>query len=138
MSGKKPLCGDCEDGWLTDEDGRIIERCPCRYEQITPAAARDDGIAGAVEANPQAMKAALAIIIDAAKTSPVLSGNDVRAAMKIAQVPGPVVGAAFRQAVKDHVLRPIGYVPSLDAATHAHPIREYESRIYGRLGRTAS
>jgi hypothetical protein len=137
VSGR-PLCGKCQNGWLEDADGNLTGRCPCRYREITPAEAQEQGVAATVEANPQAMRAALAIIRDAAKANPVLSSNTVRHEMRLAQVPGPVVGAAFKQAVKDKALRPIGYEPSTDQATHAHPVRNYESRIYRKLGRASA
>lgn len=133
---KKPLCDKCRDtaGWLYDETGdeAIVTSCPCRSPYATPEAARDEGIAGAVDANRDAMRAALAIIREAALTQPTLSANDTRARMKIAQVPGPVVGAAFQQAAKDRAIRRIGYVSSTDMATHMHPVVEWQSLIYGR------
>lgn len=136
----QPLCANCRDtaGWLEDESGQIIGRCPCRHRVITPAEARDHGVAATTEANPQAMRAALHIIRDAALAHPSLSSNTVRHEMRIAQVPGPVVGAAFHQAARDKVLRRIGYVASTDPATHAHPVVEWESLIYRKLGRAAS
>lgn len=135
----RPLCVNCRDtaGWLEDESGQIIGRCPCRYREITPTEAQEQGVAATVDANPQAMRAALAIIRDAAIADPVLSSNTVRHQMRLAQVPGPVVGAAFQQAARDKVLRRIGYVASTDPGTHAHPVVEWESLIYGRVGRTA-
>jgi hypothetical protein len=133
-----PLCGECLDGWRVDPDTLLpVDRCPCRHRNATPAQARDAGMGATVEANPAAMKAALRIVRDAALARPELSSNDTRTEMRLAQVPGPVVGAAFRQAVKDRVLIPVGYVTSTDVGTHSHPVRSYESRIY-RLGRTAS
>lgn len=138
---KKPLCGEtfndgrCVDGWVEDDAGRLVRRCPCRYDTtLTGATARDEGIAATVDANRDAMRAALAIIRDAAHAQPTLSANDVRSRMKIAQVPGEVVGAAFRQAAKDRVLKRIGYLASTDPATHRHPVVEWASLIYGRTG----
>lgn len=32
---KHALCGDCDNGWITDEDGALIERCPCRHREPT-------------------------------------------------------------------------------------------------------
>jgi hypothetical protein len=52
--------------------------------------------------------------------------------MRIAQIPGEVIGAAFQQAAKDRVIRRIGYVTSTDAGTHAHPVVEWESVIFRR------
>ena len=131
-----PLCGQCDHGWLTDTDGNITGRCPCRHRTITPQQARDHGTAATVEAHPDAMRATLAIIRDAAKQHSTISANTIRTELRIAQIPGPVVGAAFRQAVKDRVLVSTGYEPSTDVATHAHPVRSYESLIW-RAGRTA-
>lgn len=138
MADKKPLCPQCRDtaGWLEDQNGNITGRCPCRYREITPDEARENGVAATVHANPQAMKAALAIIRETALTTESFSANDVRARMKIAQVPGEVVGAAFRQAAKDRVIRADSYLPSSDPGTHAHPVRSWRSLIY-RMGRSA-
>lgn len=135
----RPLCANCRDtaGWLEDESGQIIGRCPCRFREITPTAARDAGITDTVEANPQAMKAALAIIRETALTQEAFSANDTRLRMRLAQVPSETVGAAFRQAAKDRVIRADSYVPSTDVATHGHPVRTWRSLIY-RIGRTAS
>lgn len=34
---KRPLCDVCRDtaGWIEDEDGRPVERCPCRLGDTT-------------------------------------------------------------------------------------------------------
>ena len=100
MADKKPLCSQCRDtaGWLEDADGNITGHCPCRYREVTPEEAREAGVAATTEANPQAMRAALAIIRDAALERETFSSNDVRGELNIVQVPGPVVGAAFGQA----------------------------------------
>lgn len=137
MGDKKPLCGSCVDGWIEDPETLLpVRRCPCRYRDITPDEARENGVAATVQANPQAMKAALAIIRETAQVQERFSANDVRARMKIAQVPGEVVGAAFRQAAKDRVIRADSYLPSSDPGTHAHPVRSWQSLIY-RMGRSA-
>lgn len=132
---KRPLCPQCRDtaGWLEDEDGNITGRCPCRYTDPSPEQARDEGMAATVEANPDAMRAALRIIRETAIAMPVFSANDVRVRMKLAQVPGEVVGAAFRQAAKDRVIRKDSYVRSSDPVTHSHPIRRWESLIFRRV-----
>lgn len=125
------LCGNCDAGWLYDESGdeAVVTPCPCRLSG-TPDAERDAALTGTAEANPAAMRAALRIIRDAALSMPQFSSNDTRHAMTVARVPGPTIGAAFRQAAKDRVIRGIGYVTSTDAGTHAHPVREYESLIF--------
>lgn len=130
-----PFCSpECRtnNGWRLDPDTLApVDRCPCRYRD-TPTQARDDGIGATTDANPQAMRAALAIIRETAQTLPEFTANDTRLRMKLAQIPGPVIGAAFRQAVKDRVLQPIGYEPSTDGPTHAHPVHRYVSLKYGR------
>lgn len=136
---KRPLCPQCRDtaGWLEDEDGNITGRCPCRYTDPSPEQARDEGMAATVEANPDAMRAALRIIRETALSQPVFNSNATRPRMKLAQIPGQVIGAAYRQALKDRVIRRIGYVPSTDPGTHAHPVAEYESLIYRAHGGVA-
>jgi hypothetical protein len=133
----RPLCGECLDGWRVDPDTLLpVDRCPCRHRNATPAQARDAGMGATVEANPAAMRAALKIIRETAQAQPVFSANDVRARMTIAQVSGPTVGAAFRQAAKDRVIRADSYVTSTDPRTHAHPVRSWQSLIY-RGGKSA-
>lgn len=128
---KKPLCGHCEAGWLYDETGdeAIVTPCPCR-STATPEGERDAALAGTAGSNPQAMKAALRIIRDHALSMPVFSSNDTRHAMLVAQIPPAVIGNAFRQAAKDRVIRADSYLPSTDPATHAHPVRSWQSLIY--------
>ena len=130
---KTPLCGQCVDGFRVDPETLLpVERCECRMQPVDGERAKADGQAATVAANDAAFRAALKVILDAAKSLPVLSSNDVRHQMRLAQVPGPVVGAAFGQACKDKVIRPTGYVPSTDPGTKHHPVREYESLIYRR------
>jgi len=130
MPAKKPLCGECVEGWIVDPDTFLpVRRCPCRFD-VDPAAGRDVALGATADANPDAMKAALRIIRETALSTPVFSSNDTRHRMKLAQVPGPTVGAAFQQAAKDRVIVRLGYVASTDLGTHAHPVVEWESRIY--------
>ena len=129
---KRPLCDKCRHatpGFREDADGNIIGRCPCRFD-VSPELAKSAGMDAATEANPDAMRAALAIIRDAAKANPMLSANTVRSRMVIAQVPGPVIGAAWRQACVDRIVRPAGTEPSTQPETHSHHVRIYESLIY--------
>lgn len=131
MSARTPLCGKCDNGRITDpETTEIIGRCPCRFVGASGDEQRDEALTATAEANRDAMRAALAIIRETALSAPVFNSNDTRPRMKLAQVPGQVVGAAFRQAIKDRAIRRIGYVPSTDVGTHAHPVAEYESLIY--------
>jgi hypothetical protein len=136
------LCAECQvDPWRYDAEGRVIGKCPQCFPTTlygTPDAERDAALTGTAEANPAAMRAALRIIRDAALSMPQFSSNDTRHAMTVARVPGPTIGAAFRQAAKDRVIRRIGYVTSTDPGTHAHPVVEWESLIVrGAEGRTA-
>lgn len=134
----RPLCPECRDtaGWIENEDGVIVGRCPCRLEP-SPEAARDEALAAAEAAHRDAMRAALRIIRETALSQPVFNSNATRPRMKLAQIPGQVIGAAYRQALKDRVIRRIGYVPSTDPGTHAHPVAEYESLIYRAHGGVA-
>lgn len=132
MTDKKPLCDQCRDtaGWLEDADGNITGRCECRYRDIAPQQAREQGVAATVDANPDAMRAALAIIREAALASETFTANDVRVRMEIAQVPGPTIGAAFGQAVRDGLIRRDGWVQSSLANTHSHEIKLWRSLIW--------
>lgn len=135
----RPLCPECRDtaGWIEDpETGAIVGRCPCRFG-LSPEDARDEALAAAEAANRDAMRAALRIIRETALSQPVFNSNATRPRMKLAQIPGQVIGAAYRQALKDRVIRRIGYVPSTDPGTHAHPVAEYESLIYRAHGGVA-
>lgn len=134
---KTPLCSACilDGGWRYLEDGSF-ERCDhgALRAAVDAAEARDSGMAATVEANPGAFRAAVAIIRETALTCERFSANDVRGRMKLAQVPGEVVGAAFRQCAKDRLIRADSYVTSTDPGTHLHPVRSWMSLIYrGRV-----
>lgn len=123
-------------GWHYPDDGGDPFRCPNLTRQASPETERDAAIAATSEANAGALKAALAIIRDAALAHDRFSSNSVRGAMVISQVPGPVVGSAFRQAARQGWIRGDGYETSTDPGTHAHPVRVWISLIY--RGRAAS
>jgi hypothetical protein len=131
-AARRPLCGHCVDGFEVDPETLLpARRCPCRYDPtLTGDIARDEGIAATVDAHRDAMRAALAIIRETALSQPTFSSNDTRHRMRLAQIPGEVIGAAFRQAAKDRVIRKVGYVTSADPGTHSHPVAEWESRVY--------
>lgn len=130
MTDKRPLCGECVDGFVVDPESLLpVRRCECRYREITPREAREQGMAATSEANPDALKAALAIIREAALAAEFFSSNDVRHRMTLAQVPGPTVGAAFGQAVRNGWIRRDGYVPSTDPGTHGHEVKRWASLI---------
>lgn len=142
---KRPICGEsfddgvCVNRWIEDGDGNLIRRCECSYRELTPDEARAAGIAATSGANPDAMRAALAIIREQALTCETFTANDVRLRMEIAQVPGPVVGAAFGQAVRDGLIRRDGWVsvPSSKENTHGHELKQWRSLKYQPGRRTA-
>lgn len=140
---KRPICGQtfddgvCVNRWIEDGDGNLIRRCECSYRELTPDEARAAGVAATSGANPDAMRAALAIIRETALASETFSANDCRVRMEIAQVPGQVIGAAFGQAIRDRLIRRDGYEPSTQASTHSHEIKRYRSLIWRPGRRTA-
>jgi hypothetical protein len=126
----RPWCSpDCQRraGWIEDADGNITGRCPCR----TAADTKTTALAATADANPNALEAAVRVIRDAARVRPVFSANDCRPAMEYAQVPGPVVGAAFARAVKLGYIEFESFLPSTDPGTHGHHIRLYRSKLCG-------
>lgn len=135
--GRCPRCA-LNDGWDPDADPDDLRKCDHGALQaaVDAAEARDSGLAATVDANPQAFKAAVAIIRETALTCERFSANDVRARMKLAQIPGEVVGAAFRKCAKDRLIRADSYVTSTDAGTHMHPVRSWMSLIY-RAGKVS-
>lgn len=131
----RPLCDRCRDsaapGHLEDPvTGAVLGRCPCRHLEATPGDARDQALTATAEANPGAHRAALLIISDAATTSEWVTANLLRARLDAAGITGPVVGAAFRQAARDGLIRRDGYEPSSQVATHGHPVARWRSLIY--------
>lgn len=118
-----PLCGHCEDGWIVDEVTLLpVSKCPCRTARPNP------GPQVAADAHPQAYQAALRIIRDAASTGREFSANALRDRLNTAQVPGPVVGAAFAHLVRVGEIQQTGQrVPSTDPGTHGHRIAMYKA-----------
>lgn len=109
----------------------IVYRRKAAGELLREAAiARDAGLARTTEAHPDEFAAAVAIVTATAERIAVLSANDTRDAIEAAGIPGPVVGAAFRKAVADGLIKPTGErVKSTQRATHAHRIDLYRSLI---------
>lgn len=132
---KVQLCAECRrlgDVWRYDDDGNCLGKHDCARPAGSPEAGRDAALAATGEANPNAKRAALAIIRDAALAHDRFSSNSVRGAMVISQIPGPVVGSAFRQAARNGWIRGDGYETSTDPGTHAHPVRVWASLIWRR------
>lgn len=128
----RALCGLCEGGLLYDEtvDPPLVSKCPCRRTDITPEQAKREALNAVTYANPSAFADAYRIIEAEARVSMHLSANTTRAAMDTADIPGPVVGAAFRKAVDEGILEADGMVKSTQLATHAHKISSYRSRLF--------
>ena len=147
MTARKPakvtLCRECvvEGPWRFDDAGNAIGKCPQCFPPAptaTPEAERDAALAQTAEANPDALRDALRIIRDTAHAMPIFSANDCRYEMNLADIPGPVRGAAFRQAIADRWIRAAGYVASSQQETHGHPVKSYESLIFGHQAGRAS
>jgi hypothetical protein len=139
-AAKVQLCAECKihGVWRFNEaTGECIGKHDCATPASSPEAERDAALTATSEANPNAKRAALLIITDTARRLETFSANTVRVEMEIAQVPGPVVGAAFGQAARDGLIRRDGYVPSTQAATHSHPVSQWRSLIF-RSQRSAS
>lgn len=140
MTARKPLCPSCADtgGFIEDRDGNILRRCECRDGVGTsPQRERDAALAQTAGGNPNAHRAAVRIITDRAALVEFFTSNDVRAEMNMAQVPGPVIGAAFGQAARDGLIRRDGYQPSTQTTTHGHPVARWQSLIY-RAGKATA
>ena len=60
----------------------------------------------------------------------ILLGFSPKFGALILTIPGPVIGAAWRQACVDRIVRPAGTEPSTQPETHSHHVRIYESLIY--------
>jgi hypothetical protein len=87
------VCDDCryDGGWHYDEAGNATRCGNYVSAQLVEQAHELSALA-----HEQAMRAAKEIITDAARSMPVFSANCIREALDAAQIPGPVVGAAFR------------------------------------------
>jgi hypothetical protein len=102
----------------------------CATPVPTAAGERDAALAGVSSARPDAVRAALLIITDTARRYETFSANSCRIEMDIADVPGPAIGAAFGQAVRDGIIRRDGYVASSKGNTHGHEIKQWRSLIW--------
>ena len=134
MTVKKPLCPQCKDGtpgFIEDDYGNILRRCPCRYEEAGDGMRK--ALAATADANPEAINAAVLIITDAARRMETFSANTIRVELDAAQIPGPVVGAAFGKAAKQGIIRRDGYVPSTLGNTHGHEVKQWRSMLFGRV-----
>lgn len=99
MSGQKPprTCPECvHDGGFHYTDDLVPKayRCP----NYLAATFHEQAQQLTAEAHKQATEAARRIVADAAATRHEFSANDIRTELDAAQIPGPVVGGAFRWA----------------------------------------
>lgn len=120
-------------GWVLNDEGKPTRKCECRWDPTMRAiAARESALAGTAEAHPSSMDAAMKLIEDAARAFQEFSANDVRGLMDAAQIPGPVIGAAFNKARFAGLIAPMGRTSSSKRNTHGHGISRYRSLIYGK------
>ena len=129
-------CPVCEgEGWhYADNLERTATRCP----KVTGVKAEISGMDVARYAHESAFDHACRLITEAARNNAELDANTVREVMTLADIPGPVIGAAFAKCARDGLIREIGRVPSSKANTNAHRIAKYASKLYGGQRRAAS
>jgi hypothetical protein len=84
--------------------------------------AKERGQAIAAAAHPDERARVDAAIRHLAATGRPFSSNTAR---PLHGVNGPVVGAAFTAARKAGLIQPVGYEPSNEPGTHAHPVRTW-------------
>jgi hypothetical protein len=132
---KVTRCNDCRDtdGWILDPETFLpVKRCGCAEIVQTARQARDAALSTVGWSKPQQMRAAYRIIEEAAETQQYVSANTVRERMELAQIDGPVRGAAFRKAVDEGLLEAEGEVTSSDVGTHGKRVQQYRSRSFAR------
>jgi hypothetical protein len=109
------------DAWLAAQE----DRCPgCGFHETQGCACEGNrlkfkGQAIAAAAHPDERAAVDAAIRQLAARGRPFSSNDAR---PLHNVTGPVVGAAFSAAAKAGLIVRVGYEPSTDPGTHAHPV----------------
>lgn len=87
---------------------------------------RDTGVAAATQAAGDADVAAIDLLIArAAATGRPFSANDLRDHLPPGVRPA-AVGARFAHWRRRGLITAIGYVPSTDPGTHAHPVRQWQ------------
>ena len=122
-------CNECEGtGWHYADD---LERTATRCPNVTAVRAEISGMDVARLAHESAFDHACRLITEAARSNAELDANTVREVMTLADIPGPVIGAAFAKCARDGLIREIGRVPSSKANTNAHRIAKYASKLYG-------
>lgn len=125
---KHQPCRRCtvEGPWRFDDDGHCIGKCSC----ITTATAQAEAQRLTADAHTRAFQAAKAIITDAAHGMAELNGNVLREAFEQAQIPSPIIGAAFSACRRDGVIAETGrFVQSTEASTR-HRIAVWGSLVY--------
>lgn len=124
-----PLCGSCEDGWITDDDGALIERCPCRYATPTGAERRDKAVSRSEKAHPAERDAARKVVADAAETFETFTANEIRHLMRYAGITHTaLIGGAFTWAKNQGLIEDTGGLrESTDEGTHEKRIAVWRS-----------
>lgn len=93
--------------------------------------ARLFGQRAAMKTAPADHEKAVAIILRAAETMPVLSSNDLRELDPAwERLHPPVRGAAFTTAANKRWIRRVGAEASTSEATHGHEVKRWESLVY--------
>lgn len=99
----------CEHGWHIPSQG--CASCGVAFKFA--------GQSATIAAHPGDRAAVDAAIRQLAARGGEFSSNDAR---RIHGVSGPVVGAAFSAAAKSGLIVRVGYEPSTEPGTHAHPV----------------
>lgn len=86
---------------------------------------RDAGMATATQAAGDDVAAIDLLIARAAATGRPFSANDLRAHLPDG-IRTAAVGARFAHWRRRGLIRAVGYVPSTDPGTHAHPVRQWQ------------
>jgi len=124
--GKCPDCARRGSVWIEDEQSALpIRKCDNPVHPWNKPESVDAAIRAAGEANPNALDAAVKILRDLARENDVIDANLARPYMQTAQVPGPVIPAAFRKLVAAGEIRPDGEVVSTDPGTHSKRVCQY-------------
>jgi hypothetical protein len=130
MKPKLPrTCPTCrlDGGWHYDDEGNA-RRCG----NWLAAELHDEAVKLTEEGREQAREAARRIVSDAAHGLPEFSANNCRLALDAAQVPGSVVGGAFRWAFNQGLIKKTGRKVMSDEDTTRHEIDVWQSLVYGK------
>lgn len=135
MTKPKPKrsCPECAltGSWhFTDDLEPRAYRCPVYVQAQLVEQAHELTATAHVEA----LEAAKRIIRDTAERLPIFSANEIRQELEAAQIPGPVVGSAFRALAqcKDPVIARTDDRVQSNEDTTRHEIYRWKSLVYGQ------